>query len=86
MACGLPVIACSGSGASEVVRPGENGLLVPPGDVGSLAAALRELLSDPQRRVSMGRAARRYVEAEADGRDCIRRLERFYADVAGVSV
>lgn len=86
MACGLPVIACSGSGASEVVRPGENGLLVPPGDVGSLAAALRELLSDPERRVSMGRTARRYVEAEADGRDCIRRLERFYADVAGVSV
>ena len=32
MACGLPVIACSGSGAAEVVQPGENGWPVPPRD------------------------------------------------------
>ena len=33
MACGVPVIACEGSGATEVIRTGENGLLVPPDDV-----------------------------------------------------
>jgi glycosyltransferase involved in cell wall biosynthesis len=84
MACGLPVVACSGSGASEVVRQGENGLLVPPGDVQSLAAALGELLADPDARETMGRRARGYVEAEADSVACLRRLERFYADAAGV--
>jgi glycosyltransferase involved in cell wall biosynthesis len=83
MACGLPVIACAGSGASEVVRPGETGLLVPPGDVDALAAALRGLLADPAGRRAMGRNGRRYVRAEADGAKCIRRLEKFYAGVAG---
>jgi glycogen synthase len=86
MACGLSVIACSGSGASEVVQPGENGLLVPPGDVPALTAALGTLLGDPDTRQAMGRRARQYVEAEADSRECLRRLERFYAGVAGVSV
>lgn len=86
MACGLPVIACSGSGAAEVVRPGENGLLVPPGDVAALAAALDGLLADPAGREAMGRRARRYVEAEADSEVCTRPLEQFYAAVAGVPI
>ncbi|HEX3148113.1 MAG TPA: glycosyltransferase family 4 protein [Gemmataceae bacterium] len=83
MACGLPAIACSGSGASEVIRDGETGLLVAPGDVDTLAATLRQLLIDTGRREAIGRAARQYVEAEADSRICIRRFEAFYADVAG---
>jgi starch synthase len=81
MACGLPVVACSGSGASEVVMSGENGLLVPPGDVDALVTTLRALLGDPTRREAMGRTARRYVEAEADSAVCLARLERFYASV-----
>jgi glycosyltransferase involved in cell wall biosynthesis len=84
MACGLPAVACSGSGASEAVRHGENGLLVPPGDAAALAAALGGLFADPAGREAMGRRARRFVEDEADSRACLRRLERFYADVAGV--
>jgi glycosyltransferase involved in cell wall biosynthesis len=84
MACGLPVVACSGSGASEVVRHEENGLLVPPSEVDAITAALRALLSDPGRREAMGRAARQYVEAEADSETCLGRLEQFYARVAGV--
>ena len=63
MACGLPVIACAGSGAAEVVFPGENGLLVPPGDVDALADALRQLLGDAIGRAEMGERARRYVLA-----------------------
>ena len=81
MACGLPVIACSGSGAAEVVLPEDNGLLVPPGDVDALVEALRRLLADAEGREAMGRRARRYVEQEADSRVCLRRLEAFYADV-----
>ena len=81
MACGLPVIACTGSGAAEVVIPGENGLLAPPGDVDALAAALRQLLGDATLRTAMGERARRYVLSEADSRVCIRRLESFYASV-----
>jgi glycosyltransferase involved in cell wall biosynthesis len=82
MACGLPVIACAGSGAAEVVRHGENGLLVPPQDVDALTAALRSLLKDGALRQAMGENARRFVIAEADSDACLKKLESFYAAVA----
>jgi glycosyltransferase involved in cell wall biosynthesis len=81
MACGLPVIACGGSGATEVVQHEVNGLLVPPGDVDALTAALRCLLADPEKRVAMGRRARRFVEQEADSQVQLSRLESYYLGV-----
>lgn len=81
MACGLPVIACAGSGASEVIRHGETGLLVPARDVEALTGALRNLLSDAARREEMGRRARAYVLAEADSRQCVKKLEALYASI-----
>ena len=81
MACGLPVIACEGSGAAEAVRHGETGLLVPPQDVPTLTAALLSLLNDPARRQKMGESARRFVLAEADSRACVKRIEAFYGAV-----
>jgi glycosyltransferase involved in cell wall biosynthesis len=86
MACGLPVIACAGSGAAEVVRQNENGLLVPPRDVGALTAALRSLLKDVLQREKMGAFARRFVLAEADSRACIKKLEEFYSAVVNGGV
>jgi glycosyltransferase involved in cell wall biosynthesis len=83
MACGLPVIACAGSGAAEVVREGRNGLLVPPRDVESLTNALRSLLRDPARCRAMGDFARQFVLEEADSRVCLKRIEAFYAAAAG---
>jgi GT2 family glycosyltransferase/glycosyltransferase involved in cell wall biosynthesis len=44
---GLPVVASSVGGIPEMVRDGVDGLLVPPGDAGALAAALRRLVDDP---------------------------------------
>jgi glycosyltransferase involved in cell wall biosynthesis len=81
MACGLPVIACAGSGAAEVVRPGENGLLVPPGDLGALVSALRLLLCDTDQRQRMAERARQFVLADADSHACVLKLAAFYADV-----
>jgi glycosyltransferase involved in cell wall biosynthesis len=82
MACGLPVVACSGSGASEIVDDGQNGFLVPPHDVEALAGALRRLLADDELRRVMGARARRFVVAEGDSRMCLERLESFYRRVA----
>jgi glycosyltransferase involved in cell wall biosynthesis len=65
MACGLPVVATSIGGITEVVnRPGENGVLVPPHDVRGLVRALSDLIADPDRRERMGAAARERVLAE----------------------
>ena len=86
MACGLPVVACSGSGASEIVLPGENGVLVPPHDPDALTHALGELLRDPVPRAAMGKRARAYAVERADSRDCLSRLETFYRSVAARAI
>ena len=82
MGCGLPVVACSGSGASEAVVDGHTGMLVPPGDVDALAGALRQLLADPAARSAMGRRGREHVVRHASRPKCLRRLEAFYQSVA----
>ena len=66
MATGLPVIATRIAGIPELVEEGVSGLLVPPGDAVALAAAIGELLADPDRRAAMGRAGRAKVAAEFD--------------------
>lgn len=57
-ACGRAIVTTDMPGCREVVRHGENGLLVPPRDPEALAAALREVIDDPTRRAAMGRAGR----------------------------
>jgi glycosyltransferase involved in cell wall biosynthesis len=61
MAAGLPVVASSVGGIPELVRDGETGRLVPPGNEGSLATALEETLDDPELRARLGAAGRRRV-------------------------
>ena len=58
MAAGRPVISADTPGIREAVTDGVSGLLVPPGDAGALAQALRRLGADPALRARMGEAAR----------------------------
>ncbi len=64
MLCGLPVAVSDRVGARfDLVRPDENGYVFPAGDVEVLAAILRQILPDPEKRARMGAAARRRMEA-----------------------
>lgn len=58
MALGKPVIAGSGGGPAEIITDGENGILVPYGDVGSLAHAILRYLDDDAFAARVGAAAR----------------------------
>lgn len=58
MAAGLPIVATDIAGYREVVRPGVEGLLVPPNDAPSLAGAIRRVLTDPALAERLGRAGR----------------------------
>ena len=55
--CGTPVVGFRSGGLVDVVREGETGTLVPPGDTGALARALRALVDDPARAQVMGACA-----------------------------
>jgi glycosyltransferase involved in cell wall biosynthesis len=63
MLCGLPVAVSDRVGARfDLVRPDENGYVFPAGDVEALAATIRQILPDPEKRVRMGAAARHRME------------------------
>lgn len=62
MACGLPVVATPISGSAELVRDGENGLLVRPADPGALAGAILRLMENEALREAQGRRGRWLVE------------------------
>jgi glycosyltransferase involved in cell wall biosynthesis len=62
MAAGRPIVATAVGGVPEAVSDGEDGLLVAPRDADALAHAICELLEEPTRAASMGRAAQRKAQ------------------------
>jgi glycosyltransferase involved in cell wall biosynthesis len=66
MTHGLPVIVAQGDGTQDVLVRPENGWQIPPNDLESLTAALRQALSDPGRLRTMGRESYRIVDEEVN--------------------
>jgi len=64
MACGVPVLASDAGGVAEVIRADDTGLLVPPDDAESMAAAMLRLFEVPDLRRSLAERARRMVEEQ----------------------
>ncbi len=82
MAAGLPVVSTQlPTGVAEVNVHGETGLIVPPGDVEALAAALREIVGDPARARAMGEAGRRRVAEHFDHRRMVDALADWYEEL-----
>ncbi len=71
---GLPVVSTSIGGALEIIDP-TCGILVPPGDIQSLADALRKLITAPELRVQLGNAGPRRAIQLCDPRQQIAALE-----------
>jgi glycosyltransferase involved in cell wall biosynthesis len=63
MALEVPVVATRIAGIPRLIRDGENGLLVDPGDTDGLGAALTRLLRDGDLRLRLRQAGRRVIEA-----------------------
>ncbi|HEX4746605.1 MAG TPA: glycosyltransferase family 4 protein [Gaiellaceae bacterium] len=66
LAVGCPVIATAVGGIPEVVRSGENGLLVAPGDAAALAEAITRFFSDEELRERLSASAAPSVETYSE--------------------
>ena len=83
MAHGCPSISFDiDAGPSDIIRDGENGILVPNGDIEGLASALRELAEDESRRLQLGSHAEA-ISGELDPERIGDRLCRFLQQAAG---
>jgi len=83
MAMGKAVVATTTGGLPEVVAQGETGLLVPPGDVESLAAAVVSLLEDRVQREQMGRSGKARAQDRFSLDASVAQMEQLYGEVLG---
>lgn len=79
MASGVPVVVSDLGGSPELVEEGVTGRIVPSEDVRALAAALADLLADPEQARALGRAGRERVRRDFSPATHVSALERVYA-------
>ncbi len=82
MAAARPVVLTDVGGCRNLVTPGVEGWLVPPGDVEALAAALLEALDNPERQRLFGRRGREKVRRAFGLEQYVQGHEQFYASLA----
>jgi glycosyltransferase involved in cell wall biosynthesis len=81
--CETPVVGYESGGLTDTVQNDRTGLLVPPGDLGALAAALDSLLDRPDRGAELGRAGRMVALAGFAPESAARRYAGIYRSVVG---
>lgn len=81
MALARPVVATAVGGVPSVVKDGETGILVQPGDPEALAAGVRALLSDRELATRLGKEGQALVEREFGLESMVRSVEDIYQAV-----
>lgn len=81
MAARKPVIASAEGGPLEIVTPGVDGVLVPPGDVAALKRAVLDLAGDAKRRSALGAAGYAQVRARFGPEAAAAQVEEVYREV-----
>jgi glycosyltransferase involved in cell wall biosynthesis len=74
----VPVVASNIGGVPEAVIDGETGILVEPGNVKELANAIMRLIRNPEERMRMGKAGRKFVLQNYNIEDNFALLEKLY--------
>ena len=81
MALGRPVVATAVGGILNLVKDGQNGLLVPPGNAEILAKAIEFLYQDHKLRDRLGQGGRQTAQLYSSER-MVRRIEELYGNLA----
>lgn len=82
MAMGKAVIASGRKSVYDYIEDGKNGLIVQPGDVEGLRAAIKDLLKDRDKAEALGRSARESVEQEFNSYQFARHLASLFKSLA----
>ena len=85
MAAGLPVISTPVGAIPELIKPGTNGFLVPPGDYEALAEKILMLVKDEPLRKMIGKNNRAKVMQEYDFKIIANKLEVVYDKLSLIS-
>ena len=80
---GKPLVITDVGGVTDVIRDGENGLLVPKADPNALAGAVARLVADAPLRARLGAAGRAYVEEQLTIEKIIPMYEQVYLRAMG---
>jgi len=80
MALGKPCVCTSVGGIPDLIRNGENGIMVPPGDPDAASEALLRLLDDAGLRAALGSAAQKLVLERYDLDRLVERVRAMYGD------
>ena len=83
LAAGNPVIAFDIDGATEVIKDGINGFLVPAEDELSLEKKLIYLIKNPDKRKKMGLAGQQIVMEEFSVEKMVAKIEEIYSNITG---
>ena len=78
LASGKPVVGTKSGGTPEVVKEGENGLLIPPKDEKGMADAVMRLLRSPSEAKQMGERGRQRILSEFTIENHTRKIESLY--------
>lgn len=81
----LPVIVSDLPANYEWIKSGENGLLVTPGDVNQLTAAMIDIAHNRERNRRWGEINRRIVEERGDREKEMQKLEEWYKELSGIN-
>lgn len=82
LSIGLPAVGSDIGGIHDVLTAGQCGVLVPTEDPVSLAAAMRELMADPERRANLGRRGREFVLRYCRAEDMAARYIELFQELA----
>ncbi len=80
MALAKPVVATDVGGNREVIRPGENGFLVPPRNVKAMSEIVTQLLQNPEKAYTMGQKAQKFAISTFSIEKMVHEYESLYED------
>ncbi|MEK9178006.1 MAG: glycosyltransferase family 4 protein [Patescibacteria group bacterium] len=82
MAAGKPVITTTNNGNEDVITNGDNGILIDPGNIEELANTIKDLLTDEQKRIAMGKKAKNFIEENVAWEKNIKKLDKILNEIS----